>query len=413
MKSLGPADTGFEERVRDSFSRMRLMAAIGARLTRVAPGEVDIDMPVRGDLTQQHGYVAAGIVTAIVDTACGYAAMSLMPAGSNVLTVEYKVNFLSPARGERLLAQARVVKSGRTLTVCAGDVYAVDDDKRKTVATMLGTMVAVAAATEKLTPPAVPVPATTTQIWDPERYARNARYVADLATPVLVLLAPRPGEHILDLGCGDGALSERLVAAGADVVAVDASAEQVTAAAQRGLDARVLDGQHLTFDAEFDAVFSNWALHWMPRVDDVIAGVWRALRPGGRFVGETGGRGCIATIVEAVYEALARRGIDGSALNPWYFPTADDYRARLVAGGFRVESLAVTARPTSLPGDVRGLLDTFMGAFTSALPPDDRPAFLDEVSDALRPRLCDEHGRWTADYVCLRFRAAKPRAGAR
>jgi hypothetical protein len=126
-----------------------------------------------------------------------------------------------------------------------------------------------------------------------------------------------------------------------------------------------------------------------------------------------GGRGCIATIVKAVYAALGRCGFDGAALNPWYFPTADDYRARLVAGGFRVESLVVTARPTPLPSDVRGLLDIFMGAFTSALPPDARLAVLGEVSDALRPRLCDEHGRWTADDVCLRFRAAKPRIGAR
>lgn len=411
MTSPGPADTGFEARVRDSFSRMGLMAAIGARLTRVAPGEIDIDMPVRGDLTQQHGYVAAGVVTAIVDTACGYAAMSLMPAGSNVLTVEYKVNFLSPARGERLLARARVVKSGRTLTVCAGDVYALAGDQRRTVATMLGTMVAV--SSDQRAPADAAAPATSGQTWDPECYARNARYVADLASPVIDLLAPRAGERILDLGCGDGVLAKRLVDAGASVVAIDASAEQVAAAIRHGIDARVVDGERLAFDAEFDAVFSNWALHWMTGVDDVIAGVWRALRPGGRFVGELGGRGCIATIVEAVEEALARRGIDGSTLNPWYFPTADDYRARLLAGGFRVESLVVAARPTLLPGDMQGLLETFMGAFTSALPRHDRRAFCDEVSDALRPRLCDEHGRWTADYVCLRFRAVKPLAGAR
>ena len=146
MTTFTIADPGFEQRVRESFSRLALMATIGARLARVAPGEVDIEMPVRADLTQQHGYVAAGIVTAIVDTACGYAAMSLMPAGANVLTVEYKVNFMSPARGDRLLAQGRVVRSGRAVTVCAGDVHAVKGDTQKAVATMLGTMVAVTIA---------------------------------------------------------------------------------------------------------------------------------------------------------------------------------------------------------------------------------------------------------------------------
>ena len=133
-------EPGFEQRVRDSFSRLTLMATIGARLLRVAPGEVEIDMPVRDDLTQQHGYVAAAVVTAIVDTACGYAAMTLMPAGASVLTVEYKVNFLAPARGEWLRAHGRVVKPGRTVTVCSGDVYALSEGAETPVATMLGTM---------------------------------------------------------------------------------------------------------------------------------------------------------------------------------------------------------------------------------------------------------------------------------
>ena len=148
MTAFTPAVPGFDERVRQSFSRLALMATIGARLVRIAPGEVDIEMPVRADLTQQHGYVAAGIVTAIVDTACGYAAMSLMPAGANVLTVEYKVNFVSPARGERLLARGRVVKPGRALTVCTGEVYALSDAAPKAVAAMLATMVALRDAAE-------------------------------------------------------------------------------------------------------------------------------------------------------------------------------------------------------------------------------------------------------------------------
>ena len=248
----------------------------------------------------------------------------------------------------------------------------------------------------------------TAQTWDPERYASNARYVAELATPLVELLAARPGERILDLGCGDGALTETLVVAGCRVVAVDASAAQVGAARHRGLDARVVDGRRLTFEGEFDAVFSNWALHWMVEADAVIAGVWRALQPGGRFVAELAGRGCIATIVAAVDEALARRGIDGARLNPWYFPTAEDYARRLVAGGFRVDSMVFVARPTPLPGDVRGLLETFFEPFTTALAPTERPAFVDEVQATLRPTLCDATGRWRADYVLLRFAATKP-----
>lgn len=135
------AAAGFDERVRQSFARLTLMATLGARLVRIAPGEVDIEMPVHADFTQQHGYVGAGVVTAIVDTACGYAAMSLMPADAEVLTVEYKVNFVAPARGDRLLARGRVLKPGRALTVCTGEVDALTDGEPTTVAAMLATMV--------------------------------------------------------------------------------------------------------------------------------------------------------------------------------------------------------------------------------------------------------------------------------
>jgi len=249
---------------------------------------------------------------------------------------------------------------------------------------------------------------TAVQTWDPERYARNARFVSDLGAPVVELLAPRAGERILDLGCGDGALTEKLVGLGCRVVGVDASAAQIAAARARGLDAHVGSGEDLTFDDEFDAVFSNAALHWMKRADRVIEGVWRALAPGGRFVGEMGGDGCVATIVAALSAALARRGHDARALNPWYFPTATEYRARLEARGFVVQSSALIPRPTALAGDVTGWLETFAESFSTALPAGERPAFLAEVQEALRPKLCDASGRWTADYVRLRFRAAKP-----
>jgi SAM-dependent methyltransferase len=244
--------------------------------------------------------------------------------------------------------------------------------------------------------------------WDPERYAHNARFVSELGTPVLELLAPRAGERILDLGCGDGVLTEKLVAMGCVVVGVDGSAAQIAAATARGLDAHVTDGQELRFDAEFDAVFSNAAMHWMKRADDVIAGVWRALKPGGRFVGEFGGAGCVATIVRGLEAELRRRGIDAAAWNPWYFPTDTEYRRRLEAGGFVVRSIALFPRPTPLPGDVTGWLDTFARSFTAALPAAERAGFIAEVRDRLRPDLCDAEGHWTADYVRLRFAATKP-----
>lgn len=247
------------------------------------------------------------------------------------------------------------------------------------------------------------------QSWDPERYARNARFVADLGMPVVELLDPQPDEHILDLGCGDGALTEKLVNMGCRVTGVDGSAEQIAAAQARGLDAHTMDGHHLTFDPVFDAVFSNAALHWMKQAPDaVIAGVWNALKPAGRFVAECGGYGCVNTIVTALTAGLEARGIRGGEINPWYFPTDDAYRERLEKQGFVVRYIALIPRPTPLPGDIIGWLDTFAESFTSRLPEEERPGFLAEIRDALKPKLCDENGLWTADYIRLRFAADKP-----
>ena len=187
----------------------------------------------------------------------------------------------------------------------------------------------------------------TSQTWDPERYARNARFVSDLGAPVLELLAPMPGERILDLGCGDGVLTAKLAAMGCRVIGVDASPAQVDATKKLGVDTHVVDGEHLNFDNEFDAVFSNAALHWMRSPDSVIAGVWRALRPGGRFVAEMGGHGCVETIKRALIEALDRRGIDGQAANPWYFPTVEDYSARLSQRRFQYQLHRAHSPPDS------------------------------------------------------------------
>lgn len=143
MAQLQPRDPEYEQRVRASFGRQRVMETIGATIASVAPGEVDIHLPFRADLTQQHGFLHAGIVTAIVDSACGYAALSLMQSGAGVLTVEYKVNLLAPASGAYFVARGRVTKPGRTITVCTGDVYAYQDGQEKLVATMMATMMAI------------------------------------------------------------------------------------------------------------------------------------------------------------------------------------------------------------------------------------------------------------------------------
>ena len=241
------------------------------------------------------------------------------------------------------------------------------------------------------------------QRWDPDAYGTNARFVSDLGGGVVELLDPLPGERILDLGCGDGALTLALLEAGAEVVGVDGSPQMVAAARAAGIDARVVDGHALDFEGEFDAVFSNAALHWMRRPDAVIAGVRRALKPGGRFVGEMGGHGCVAAVVTALLAVLERRGINGKALIPWYFPTPDDYRARLERGGFDVGAMLHFPRPTPLPGDVTAWLDTFAGPFLGDVAdPDEAKA---EVAELLRPSLCDERGNWTVDYFRLRFAA--------
>lgn len=247
------------------------------------------------------------------------------------------------------------------------------------------------------------------QEWNSSRYAENARFVSDLGQPVLELLNPQPGERILDLGCGDGALTEKLAAAEAQVVGVDGSADMIEAARKRGLDVQAMDAYSLTFNEEFDAVFSNAALHWMKRDPDVvIQGVRCALKPGGRFAAEMGGHGCVAAIVVALCATLEKRGIkQPAAFIPWYFPTVDDYRSRLQRAGFRAEYIALIPRPTPLPTGMRAWLETFAISFTNLFPESERGAFLDEVTERLRPALCDEKGRWTADYVRLRFLARK------
>jgi uncharacterized protein (TIGR00369 family) len=143
MTNFETQDPNFEAKVRASFARQGLMTNIGARIIKLLPGEVEIEVAWREDITQQQGFVHGAVIAAIVDTACGYASFTLMPPGVEVLTVEFKINFIAPAIGDKMIARGRVTKAGKTLTVCTGDAYAVKDGKEKLVAALQATMMTV------------------------------------------------------------------------------------------------------------------------------------------------------------------------------------------------------------------------------------------------------------------------------
>jgi trans-aconitate methyltransferase len=248
----------------------------------------------------------------------------------------------------------------------------------------------------------------TSSTWHPKTYAQNARFVSELGEPLLELLDAQPGERILDLGCGDGALTEKIAAAGCTVVGADSSLAQIQATRKRGLDALVVDGQRFSFRRPFDAVFTNAALHWMKRAENVVGNVARCLKPGGRFVGEFGGQGNVETIRMTLHAGLRRRAIDPWTVDPWYYAAPQDYEKLLAAHGFSVSYVELIPRPTRLPGDILGWLEVFAQPFTQAVAASQRQQFLEDIREGLRPRLQKSDGTWYADYVRLRFKAVKP-----
>lgn len=241
--------------------------------------------------------------------------------------------------------------------------------------------------------------------WSPSQYAANARFVSELGEPVVDWLDPSPGEAILDLGCGDGALTKRLEECGAHVIGVDASSSMVAAACEAGLNARVADGEDLHFEAAFDGVFSNAALHWMTDAEAVVAGVTRALRSGGRFVGEMGAHGNVATITGAIETTLSAHGVQPPRV--WFFPTPGEWCQLLERHGFVIERLHRFDRPTPSPNGLEGWLRTFGHDCFQAVPTDDRENVIAAVIERARPALCDSDGNWTLDYIRLRFAASR------
>lgn len=247
-----------------------------------------------------------------------------------------------------------------------------------------------------------------TQTWRPREYNQHAQFVSSFGVSVVELLDAKPGEQILDLGCGEGALAEQLKEIGAEVIGVDSSPAMIEAARARGIDARVMSGDRLTFKGEFDAVFSNAALHWVLNYEDVIQGVYASLKPGGRFVGEFGGAGNIKCIVNAMNEVMSAHPEFGKFVNPWFFPTAEVYAAALTREGFRVVSAETFPRPTPLANGVGTWLRVFADHVISGLRGDQATRFLEQVEELVRPDLYTPECGWMADYVRLRFVATKP-----
>lgn len=259
--------------------------------------------------------------------------------------------------------------------------------------------------------------AATNEDWSAARYERHARFVSDYGAAVVDWLDPQPGERILDLGCGDGALTAVIAERGAQVRGLDRSPAFVEAARERGIDARVGDAQAKDWardwasdeTAGYDAVFSNAALHWMGRAPQaVIDGVAQVLVPGGRFVAEFGAHGNVAPVHAALRAECEARGLDADALDPWYFPDDKEYRNQLESAGFSIKRQVMFERPTPLPGDMGDWLLTLAGPFVNAVPAgEEREAFVAAVRERLVDDLRLPDGRWVVPYVRLRFDARK------
>lgn len=241
------------------------------------------------------------------------------------------------------------------------------------------------------------------QTWNADDYQNNAGYVPEMGRGVLEWLDPQPGERILDLGCGDGSLTETLVASGARVIAMDGDASMVAAARVRGLNVLQGDGCRFAFSQPFDAVFSNAALHWMKPPEAVVASVAAVLKPGGRFVAECGGAGNIATVLEALLAECERLGLDGQAINPWYFPPVDEYTSLLQTHGFTITRIQHYERPIPGGETIRPWLQTFAHSFLQHLTPEQRDPFIDRVAASAEAHLPRDREGFLLDYVRLRF----------
>jgi trans-aconitate methyltransferase len=245
-------------------------------------------------------------------------------------------------------------------------------------------------------------PAVSTSKWDPADYAKLGGFVAALGQAALDLLDPQPGERILDVGCGEGTLTRKIMERGATVLGIDNSPEMVAAARAQGVDALLLPAEDMQFFAEFDAAFSNATLHWVLNKEQAARAIFRALKPAGRFAGEMGGEGNIRRLRETLDEELIIRGhVPPSESSNWY-PSPDDFAEVYEAAGFERIDARLIERPTPLEHGVAAWVTTFRkGWLDRAGVPDAERA---DIGEAVAARF----GSNVADYVRLRFIMRKP-----
>jgi trans-aconitate methyltransferase len=245
--------------------------------------------------------------------------------------------------------------------------------------------------------------------WDSGLYDAKHSFVWKHGASLIELLAPRSGERILDLGCGTGHLTGQIAEAGADVVGIDSSSQMVEEARRLypRLRFEVADARDFAFDDAFDAVFSNAVLHWVTEPEKAIACVRKALKPGGRFVAEFGGRGNVKTIMSALDAASRASGL-GAWEHPWYYPGIGAYAPLLEQGGLEVTEAFLFDRPTLLEGEdgLRHWVEMFVRSLVDRVPPAEREGFFRHVEDVLRPTLYRD-GKWFADYRRLRIVARR------
>lgn len=252
--------------------------------------------------------------------------------------------------------------------------------------------------------------------WSPSDYAQNAGFVPALGAAALALLDPQAGEMVLDIGCGDGTLTRQIGGAGARVIGLDASPEMIEAARAKGVDAFVADAQALDLESQvarfgqFDAAFSNAALHWMLDPEAVARGIFALLRPGGRFVGEMGGQGNVAILRRGLREELTERGYPVPAQDPQWYASPAEFRAVYEQAGFTAIEANLIDRPTPLPTGIQGWVKTFRAGWLDVahVPVEAHEEVAAAVERRLSSLLSDPDGGFYADYVRLRFKMHKP-----